>query len=217
MTAKGCELKQQGCLLGHAYTCSALDFAYQHGHGVAIDKARAYGFFAIACVESAECCKNRDELAAFASPAAIRTAKLRSEAKKYDAKPAPQVAEVKPLPTRALPRNAEELYKMGNTAYEDRDFVAARDYYNKSCLAGRGSSCGSVVLMLQNGQGGKKNLVQAFAMFTKGCDANGGFFCKSIGDAYANGEGVKKNVKTAKQFYKKACGLNDQVGCVLAK
>jgi TPR repeat protein len=212
MTAKGYQFKEQGCLLGHAYTCSALGYAYQYGHGVGIDNSRAYGFFAIACVDLPEYCKNRDELAAFASLAAIRMAKLRSEAQ--------------PLPPKAMPRTAEKLdqlkdpeylHTMGGNAYSKRDFKAARDYYNQACLAGRAASCGYIGLLYHDAMGGTKDFKKSFPLFKKACEANDGFFCKYLGDAYAKGEGTKVNVKTARKFYQKACGLNDQMGCALAK
>ena len=200
----------KGCIFGDMDSCNRQAWHLETGTGTQRNIEQARVLYTKACNGNFELgCKN---LKLFNAYYPIPTAQPR---------PALATAALPAAPVKqaqaAESKDAEQLYKMGNAAYEAENFVSARDYYNKSCLAGRTSSCGSLGYLTMDGKGGEKNAVKGLALLTKSCNAKDGFHCKSVGDAYAKGEGAKINAKTALKFYKQACTLGDVMGCVMAK
>lgn len=211
----------KACRLGDMDSCNKHAWHAEQGMGTPRDIEQARALYAKACNgQYALACENGKLLAA-AYPVSV-------PATQAVAAPNVYVAVVKPDPVPAITipaakvddaarmKDPEYLHVMGGNAYSSRDFVKAREYYNKACLAGRGASCGYAGLLYHDALGGEKDFAKSFPLFKKGCDAKDGFFCKYVGDAFANGEGVKKDAKAAQKFYKKACDLGDQFGCAFA-
>jgi uncharacterized protein len=212
----------KACRLGDMDGCNKQAWHAEQGLGTVRDLEKARTLYAKACnAQYALACQNAQLLAAkFPVPASSTKSAALPDApvaiSKTDTIPAKNNS-ASTLDESAKMKDPEYLHTMGGNAYSLRDFVKAREYYNKACLAGRGVSCGYAGLLYHDALGGKKDFAKSFPLFKKGCDAKDGFFCKYVGDAYANGEGVKKNAKTAQKFYKKACDLGDHIGCAYIK
>lgn len=211
----------KACRLGDMDGCNKQAWHAEQGLGTARDIEQARTLYARACnAHYALACQNGMLLAAkYPASASANNSAARPTVSVAMAKTIAAPASVSPAPKldeAARLKDPEYLHTLGGNAYASRDYVKARDYYNKACLAGRGASCGYVGLLYHDALGGKKDFAKSFPLFKKGCDAKDGFFCKYVGDAYANGEGVKKDPKAAQKFYKKACDLGDQAGCVWA-
>lgn len=213
---------EKACRLGDMDGCNKQAWHAEQGLGTTRDIEQARMLYAKACnAQYALACQNAKLLASrYPVPKAASSNPLAepkvsesvAKTKTVSAinNPAPKVDDA------ARMKDPEYLHAMGGNAYTSRDYVKAREYYDKACLAGKGVSCGSAGILYHDGLGGKKDFAKSFQLFKKACDAKDGFFCRFVGDAYAKGEGAKKNAKTAQKFYKTACDLGDQFGCAFA-
>jgi uncharacterized protein len=201
--------------------CNKQAWHAEQGLGTPRDIEKARKLYAKACnSQYALACENGKLLAAKhpVSAQATQSAALANDADAgAKANTAPTKTSPAPKPDDAARmKDPDYLHAMGGNAYILRDYVKAREYYNKACLAGKGASCGNAGLLYHDALGGEKDFAKSFPLFKKACDAKDGFFCRYVGDAYAKGEGTKKNAKTAQKFYQKACDLGDQFGCAFA-
>ena len=207
---------EKACRLGDMDGCNKQAWHTEQGLGTGRDIEKARMLYATACnAHFALACQNAS---VFASQYPVPTAASKSVAQSNVSEAAPVTISPAPkLDDAARMKDPEYLHVMGGNAYTSRDYVKAREYYDKACLAGKGTSCGNLGLLYHNALGGRKDFAKSFSLFKKACDAKDGFYCKYVGDAYANGEGIKKDAKAAQTFYKKACDLGDQSGCAWAE
>lgn len=89
----------------------------------------------------------------------------------------------------------------------------ARLYFDKACAAGVGNGCQLLGFMIERGQGGPADVVEARKKYQQGCNLDSPGACFNLGVACEAGLGAPKDLFAAAAFYQKACRLGQQDGC----
>jgi len=102
---------------------------------------------------------------------------------------------------------------MGENYYEDKSYIAARPYLERSCERGVKSACESVGVIYRDAHDVKHDDVKARIFFEKACELHSGDACYNVAIIHRGGFGVIKSRVIEKSFYKKACNAGLQAGC----
>jgi TPR repeat protein len=113
---------------------------------------------------------------------------------------------------RDFPDVARFAYQAGRVAGQQKDFVRARELYEKAASKGNIASANNLGALYNEGNGVAKDYGTARAWFEKA--ANGGFprAMANLGRLYQNGQGVAVDFVEARKWYQKAAAANDAFG-----
>ena len=103
--------------------------------------------------------------------------------------------------------------KMGENYYEDKSYIAAKPYLERSCDRGVKSACEAMGVIYRDGHDVKHDDLKARIFFEKACALKSGDACYNVAIIYRGGFGVAQSREKEKSFYKKACDAKLQAGC----
>lgn len=87
------------------------------------------------------------------------------------------------------------------------------DNIQKSCIDGNRTSCNSLAVMYEEGNGTKKNISKAIEIYQKLCDSSFMKGCSNLGRVMYDGTGTQQNFKQAVKLFQKSCNGGFAGGC----
>jgi TPR repeat protein len=113
---------------------------------------------------------------------------------------------------RQFPDVARFAYQAGRIAAFQKDYVLARQLYEKAAAAGEAGSMTNLGILFLNGLGVPKDFVEARKWYEKAAAAGAAVGMANLGSLYARGNGVPKDYAEALKWYKKAAAADDPTG-----
>jgi TPR repeat protein len=113
---------------------------------------------------------------------------------------------------RQFPDVARFTYQAGRIAASQKDYMLARQLYEKAAAAGEAGSMNNLGNLFLNGQGVPKDVLEAREWYQKAAAAGAAVGMANLGRLYAQGNGVSKNYAEALKWYQKAVAAGDPIG-----
>jgi TPR repeat protein len=113
---------------------------------------------------------------------------------------------------RQFPDVARFAYQAGRIAASQKDYLLARQLYEKAAAAGEAGSMNNLGILFLNGQGVPKDFVEAREWYEKAAAAGAAVGLANLGSLYAQGNGVPKNYAEALKWFQKAVAAGDPTG-----
>ena len=112
---------------------------------------------------------------------------------------------------RQYPDVARFAFQAGRIAQAQKDYVLARQLYEKAAAASEPGAMTDLGVLYQNGWGVTQDYAQARQWFEKGAAAGEPAAMNNLGVLYQNGWGVSKDYARARQWYEKAAAAGAPV------
>lgn len=109
----------------------------------------------------------------------------------------------------------DENFEKGNKAYENKDFITAKGFFEKSCDSGNVEACKNLGELYYWGRGIEQDREKSKPFFEKACNKKDGEACRSLGVIYGRFyEGGGGDYFTANKYFEKSCEYKHALGCV---
>ena len=105
---------------------------------------------------------------------------------------------------RQYPDVTRFVFHAGRIAHVQKDYVLARQLYERAAAASEPGAMTNLGVLYQNGWGVAQDYAQARQWFEKSAAAGGPAAMNNLGVLYQNGWGVSKDYARARQWYEKA-------------
>lgn len=117
--------------------------------------------------------------------------------------------------TSSMPQSKDDKeFKVANELYKKKEYIKAKELFQRLCDAKHGASCVNLGFLYDNGLGIKTDKEKALKYYEQGCDLNVSLGCKNLGLAYFKGDGViEHDFKKASIWFERGCGLMDGFCC----
>ena len=110
---------------------------------------------------------------------------------------------------RQYPDVTRFVFQAGRIAHMQKDYVLARQLYEKAAAASEPGAMTNLGVLYQNGWGVAQDYAQARQWFEKSAAAGGPAAMTNLGALYGNGWGVPKDLAQARQWYEKAAAVGE--------
>jgi TPR repeat protein len=104
---------------------------------------------------------------------------------------------------RQYPDVARFTFQAGRIAYAQKDYVQARELYEKAAAAGSKGALNGLGSLYQSGNGAPQDYAQALNWYQKAAAADVTYSFANIGNLYLNGWGVPKDYVEARKWFEK--------------
>jgi uncharacterized protein len=191
------EIAKPACESGDSRACTLLGEMYEHGQGLATDRAQATTLYRKACDSGdADGCTGLGVMYETAEGAATN------------------FNQVIPLFRKGCEGgNALGCSKLGHLYLFLRDDAQALVLLRKGCDGGDAGGCTDLGIMYEYGRGVDADLAQAVTLYRKGCDGGQVVVCLDLGVMYETGKGVAADLTQAAAFFRKGCDGGDAKSC----
>ena len=98
----------------------------------------------------------------------------------------------------------EELYELGNSYYEKKDYERAIEYFRLAAEQGHAGAQNRLGNCYKNGQGVRHNFIEAVRWYTKAAEQGHAFAQNNLGNCYYRGWGVERDYNEAVKWFRKA-------------
>jgi TPR repeat protein len=113
---------------------------------------------------------------------------------------------------RRFPDVARFAYQAGRIAHSQKDYVLARQLYEKAAAAGEAGSMDNLGNLFQHGLGVPKDFLEAREWYQKAAAAGAAVGMTNLGRLYVSGNGVPKDYTEALKWFQKAVAAGDPLG-----
>jgi len=110
---------------------------------------------------------------------------------------------------RQYPDVTRFVFQAGRIAHVQKDYVLARQLYEKAAAASEPGAMTNLGVLYQNGWGVAQDYARARQWFEKSAAAGGPAAMTNLGALYGNGWGVPTDLAQARQWYEKAAAVGE--------
>ncbi len=198
---------QRRCDDANAEACQLLASFYDHGEGVAQDKARAFALWQRACDGGDTTgCGNVGYCYRWGCEGVAidprRSVEYFTRACDGGSK-------------ETLVSGCEDLGQIYGKGFGSvaQDFAASARYYELACASGQPISCNNLGVLYEEGRGVTADVARALSLYRYACDSKISTGCYRLGTMYERGLGISVDKGRARELYELACRGEEQRGC----